>query len=193
MKVVAIIPAKGHSNRLPNKNITDFRGKPMLYWAIKACKDSKYDIDVWVSSDSGEVLEIASSFGAIPYKRSDALAQDDVCKQDVIKDVAWHIMDGEYENPDAFISLQPNSPEVTGADLDEGLDELFHSVKEEAMYEIFSVDSNLHQNAVYRMFRSHYLMHDGYSVHVGAVICDKEDIHTKEDLEKAEARVEIEK
>jgi len=188
MKIVAIIPAKGHSRRLPNKNITSFMGKPMIYWAIKACADSKYEIEVWVSSDSDEVLEIAKEYGAIPYKRNPELAKDNVCKQDVIKDVASYIM-ANHDIPDAFISLQPNSPEVQGSDLDEGLDELFYSVKGEAMYEIFSVDKNLHQNAVYRMFRSHYLNHKGYSIHAGVVICNRDDIHTKYDLEEAEKRI----
>lgn len=189
MKIAAIIPAKGHSNRLPNKNITNFMGKPMLYWAIKACRDSKYDIEPWVSSDNDDILKIALEYDAIPYKRSPELAKDNIPKQEVIKDVARFIMKDNKNPPDAFISLQPNSPEVQGSDLDRGLDELFHSVKGEAMYEIFSVDKNLHQNAVYRMFRSHYLSHNGYSVHVGVVVCEREDIHTLEDLRDAERRV----
>jgi hypothetical protein len=92
-------------------------------------------------------------------------------------------MQGE---PDAFISLQPNSPEIRGSDLDDGLDELFYSIKGELMYEVFSVDRNLHQNAVYRMFRPHYLNHNSYSVHVGVIICERTDINTIEDFEKAE-------
>ena len=188
MKIIAIIPAKGYSRRLPRKNIAEFNGKPMLYWAIKACRDSKYDIEVWVSSDSDEVLKVAEEYGAKPYKRSKTLCKDNVPKQDVIKDVAAYIMKNGG-HPDAFISLQPNSPEVQGSDLDDGLDELFYSVKGEAMYEIFSVDRNLHQNAVYRMFRPHYLDHHGWSVHSGVVICERDDIHTKEDLEKVDNKV----
>jgi hypothetical protein len=187
-KVVAVIPAKGHSNRLPGKNIYNFMGKPMLAWAIQACFDSEYDIEPWVSSDSQEVLDVAVKYGAKPYLRDSDLAGDRVPKQEVIKDVAWHLINQGREL-DAFISLQPNSPQVCGSDLDEGLDELLFSVKGEAMYEIFSVDSNLHMNAVYRMFRPLYLDHIGWSVHAGVVICEREDIHTKEDVDRIEAEI----
>ena len=187
-KVIAVIPAKGHSNRLKNKNISDFMGKPMLSWAIKACQDSEYDIEPWVSSDSPKVLWIAEKYGAHCFVRKAELACDKVPKQDVIKDVARRIV-ADGDTPDAFISLQPNSPGVQSSDLDAGLDELFFSVKGEVMYEIFSVDSNLHMNAVYRMFRPHYLNHNGWSIHAGVVICERDDIHTAEDVEMAERQI----
>ncbi len=55
MKVVAIIPARGGSKRLEKKNIYPIWGKPMLYWAVKACGDSKYNIEPWVSTEDEEV------------------------------------------------------------------------------------------------------------------------------------------
>mgnify|MGYP003644628894 CR=1 FL=1 len=186
--IIAIIPAKGRSTRLPKKNIYMFMGNPMLSWAIEACKQSKYNIEPWVSSDSREVLDIAVEWGAKPFFRDGSLAVDDVPKQEVIKDAARSFIKSKKE-VDAFISLQPNSPQVCGSDLDKGLDELFFSVKGEAMYEIFSVDRNLHMNAVYRMFRQHYLDHLGWSVHAGVVICEREDIHTKEDVDALELKI----
>ena len=50
MNILAIIPARGGSTRLKLKNIYPVWGKPMIYWAIKACKNSKYDIKVCVST-----------------------------------------------------------------------------------------------------------------------------------------------
>ena len=60
MKILVVIPAKGDSKRLPKKNLYIVKGIPMIYWAIKACKDSKYNLDVWVNTDSKEVEKVAS-------------------------------------------------------------------------------------------------------------------------------------
>ena len=65
MKIVAIIPAKGTSRRLPGKNIYPIWGKPMLYWAIKACKESKYNIEPWVSTEDNKIAEIAKKIGLL--------------------------------------------------------------------------------------------------------------------------------
>ena len=51
MKVVAIIPARGGSKRLPRKNIYPIWGKPMLYWSVLAAKQSKYIDEVWVTTE----------------------------------------------------------------------------------------------------------------------------------------------
>ena len=59
MKVLAIIPARGGSKRLKKKNIYPIAGKPMLYWAIHACKKSKYSIEPWVSTEDQEIKEVA--------------------------------------------------------------------------------------------------------------------------------------
>jgi len=190
IKIVAIIPAKGNSQRLPNKNILDINGKPMLYYAIKACQDSQYNIEPWVSSDSDEILRIASLYGAKTHKRDEALSQPHVFKQEVIRTVAAYI-NAEYTEPDVYISLQPNSPQITGSHLDEGLNILLHSTKEERMYEVFSVDKDYYQNAVYRMFRSHYVFQRDLSTHCAVAVCDIMDVNTKEDYDVVKNKMEF--
>ena len=49
--IIAIIPARGGSKRLPRKNIYPIWGKPLLHWSIKAAKDSKKIDAVWVTTD----------------------------------------------------------------------------------------------------------------------------------------------
>ena len=56
---IAVIPARGGSKRIPRKNIKDFCGKPMIYWAIKSAKDSKLFDKIEVSTDSQKILKIA--------------------------------------------------------------------------------------------------------------------------------------
>ena len=92
MRTVAIIPAKGNSRRLTKKNIYPIWGKPMLYWAIQACKNSKYNIEPWVSTECVEVAAIAESFGAKVHPRDPSMSDDITYKQAVIRSAAEYIL-----------------------------------------------------------------------------------------------------
>ena len=61
MLIDAIIIARGGSKGLPNKNIVDLCGKPLICWTIEQCLASKYIRDIWVSSDSSLILDIAKN------------------------------------------------------------------------------------------------------------------------------------
>ena len=56
MRIIAIIPARGGSKRLPKKNIYLLKGKPLIAYSIAACKGSKYINEIYVSSDDKEIL-----------------------------------------------------------------------------------------------------------------------------------------
>ncbi len=75
-KVVAIIPARGGSKRVPKKNIIDFNGKPMIAWTIEAAIKSNLFDRVIVSTDSEEIAEVSKKWGAeVPFLR-DKYADD---------------------------------------------------------------------------------------------------------------------
>ena len=74
--IVAIIPARGGSKGILNKNIIDFCGKPLIAWTIEQCLYSKYISDVWVTSDSQEILDISERYGAKTIKRPDSISGD---------------------------------------------------------------------------------------------------------------------
>ena len=123
MKILVVIPAKGDSKRLPKKNLYIVKGKPMIYWAIKACKDSKYNLDVWVNTDSKEVEKVASKYGVNVHERSKNLLHPETFKMEIIRDTLIRVSNKKY-NPDLVISLQANSPEITGKDIDGAIDML---------------------------------------------------------------------
>jgi len=74
--VIAIIPARGGSKGILNKNIVNFCGKPLLVWSIEQIKQAKGISSVWVSSDSKKILSIAEKFGANTIHRPSSLAKD---------------------------------------------------------------------------------------------------------------------
>jgi CMP-N-acetylneuraminic acid synthetase len=70
--IIAIIPARSGSKRIPKKNITPFMGKPMIVWTIEAAIKSGCFDRVLVSTDNDEIAAIAVSFGAdVPFLRDD--------------------------------------------------------------------------------------------------------------------------
>lgn len=67
---IAIIPARGGSKRLPNKNVMEFMGKPMIAWSINAALETGLFDIVLVSTDSQKIADIAMEFGAtVPFLR----------------------------------------------------------------------------------------------------------------------------
>lgn len=82
----AFIPARGGSERLPDKNKKVFHGKPLVLWTIEQAQDSQVFDKIVVSSDDSEILGIADKAGAISKKRQEELSKDDTDVTDVIYD-----------------------------------------------------------------------------------------------------------
>lgn len=71
-KIIAIIPARGGSKRVPRKNILDFAGKPMIAWTIEAAKATGIFDAIIVSTDDQEIAAVSREFGAeVPFLRTD--------------------------------------------------------------------------------------------------------------------------
>ncbi len=74
---IAVIPARGGSKRIPQKNIAPFRGKPMIAWPIAAARTSGLFSRIVVSTDNEEIARIARLEGAeVPFSRPKELADD---------------------------------------------------------------------------------------------------------------------
>jgi N-acylneuraminate cytidylyltransferase len=74
---IAVIPARGGSKRIPQKNIKIFCGKPIIAWSIEAAKQSKCFDRVIVSTDDERIASIARQYGAeVPFIRPSKLSDD---------------------------------------------------------------------------------------------------------------------
>ena len=75
--IVAVIPARGGSKRIPRKNVKPFCGKPMIAWSIGAAKDSGVFDAIVVSTDDEEIAQVAEASGAeAPFRRPKELSDD---------------------------------------------------------------------------------------------------------------------
>lgn len=98
--MITIIPARGGSKGLPNKNIRTFCGKPLLAWSILQAPKP-----VYVSSDSDEILAIGREYGAIGIKRPAELANDTASSESAL----LHALE-DIPEASKVIFLQPTSP-----------------------------------------------------------------------------------
>lgn len=117
-KVLALIPARGGSKGIPDKNITNLAGKPLIAWTIEAAQVcSKIDAVV-LSSDEHAIIEVAVRYGCIvPFIRPSELATDEATSMDVVH----HALE-QLPEFDVVLLLQPTSPLRTAADIEACLD-----------------------------------------------------------------------
>ena len=106
--IVALIPARGASKRVPGKNIRELGGLPLIAHTIRAAIDSQHFAHILVSSDDVRTLEIAHQHGADVLKRPEALATD------TSPDIGWvkHALTalGPVAEFEYFAILRPTSP-----------------------------------------------------------------------------------
>ena len=85
-KITALVPMKGHSERVPNKNIRLLAGKPAFYWIIETLSQSKYIKEIVINTDSKEIAESAkTNFNVTILNRTDYLLGDMVSIQPLIE------------------------------------------------------------------------------------------------------------
>lgn len=119
-RVLAVIPARGGSKRLPRKNIMDFNGKPLLSWTIQAGLQSNYIDRVIVSTEDKEIATVAKEEGAdVPFLRPEVLAGDTVTTIDVIHHLIDSLAGDAY---DYILLLQPTSPLRTAVHIDQAVE-----------------------------------------------------------------------
>jgi pseudaminic acid cytidylyltransferase len=92
MSNICLIPARGGSKRIRNKNIIDFFGKPLIYWAIIAAKESKLFKDIYVSTDSVKISQIALKYGVKVINRSKKNSSDKASLHSVTQEVIKNLM-----------------------------------------------------------------------------------------------------
>ncbi|MEF3021846.1 acylneuraminate cytidylyltransferase family protein [Vibrio mimicus] len=120
-RVIAIIPARGGSKRLPRKNVLPLADKPLIGWSIEAAQKSKYVDEIFVSTDDQEIVDVASEFGIhVPELRPIELASDTASSSDVL----IYTLKKFAQQSNIVILLQPTSPLRAAEHIDEGL-ELF--------------------------------------------------------------------
>lgn len=109
MKVICLIPARGGSKGILNKNLQEIHGKSLVQMIVESAQKASMLSRVYVSSDSDEILKIGSDFGATKIKRLETAASDSALAEDVVLDFIDNLSDNANGN-EIIVYLQPTSP-----------------------------------------------------------------------------------
>lgn len=111
MSTIACIFARAGSKGIPNKNIRSFNGKPLITWTIEMALKVKVIDQIYVSTDSEEIANVARSAGAIvPFLRPKELASDESPEWLSWQHFLMYLKNSMGELPEIFLSLPTTSP-----------------------------------------------------------------------------------
>jgi CMP-N,N'-diacetyllegionaminic acid synthase len=116
--LLAIVPARGGSKRLPGKNLRLLAGRPLIEWTAKSLVESELAAECLLTTDDAEIAEAGRKVGwRVPFLRPPELARDESPTIDAV----IHALDWRYasrgSDPEIVIVLQLTSPFRSGADI----------------------------------------------------------------------------
>ena len=184
IKGVAIIPAKTDSTRLKKKNLRVIAGKTLVEHAIDYAKKGNLIKYIVVTTESGEVREIVKKYkDVILFDRDESyMGEREVA--DVYVNVVQHLPAIIVNNVTHVVGVQPDHPDrQTKVD-----DLLKYSVKNK-YDDLVTVNSDGTRNGAVRITKFDFVQSGMMSRRVGSFLDDCTNIHSEEDLEKAEMNI----
>lgn len=184
--MIAVIPARGGSRRIPRKNVKNFLGRPMIAYAIECAKQTNLFDTIVVSSDDNEILHVAEEYNAVGIRRPAALCNDQVGTMDVMR----HVLSTYFKAAQIACCIYPCVPLLRPSDLQKGFDLLLKSSDCGLGY-VFSVGKEpiLHDaGAFYWGYTAEFLAGACHIEHGRMYVLPPErdcDINTPEDWERA--------
>lgn len=133
MEIVAIIPARGGSKGLVNKNRVFLKGKPLIAYSIEAAQQSGIIKRIIVSTDDEEIAAVARKRGAeVPFIRPKELSQDSTPTLPVLKHTIQWLRENENYDPEIVICLFPTYPLRSTEDIENTIKKLVETNAESA-------------------------------------------------------------
>ena len=177
--------------RLPNKNILPIKNIPMFVFVARNVMKSKFNLNIFVSSESEKIRNICNKSNLNYIKRPKKLSNDLVEKQEVIVHATKFLKTKHNYIPKTVISLQANTPEFKSRDLDKALE--FFNKKlyvRKPIKELISVNPDNVQNGAFRILTYNAVFQKTLSTKIGIFFTNYLDIHSKTDYLKFKKKLE---
>jgi CMP-N-acetylneuraminic acid synthetase len=155
LKILGLIPARGGSKGVPNKNIRIIDDRPLIHYTIESAQESKLLSTFIVDTDDDKIEQVAKQKNATVLKRPKILAQDD----SNIVDVALRVIkyyDDLGEAIDILVLLQPTSPIKTGKNIDEAIQLLLGCDDTDAVISVVKME-DMHPARMYRLINENLI------------------------------------
>lgn len=144
-KVIALLPMKGHSERVPNKNMRYFCGCPLYHAVMKSLLQSKYISKVVINTDSDEIKQDALRFfkgSVIIHDRPESIRGDFVSMNEIISyDIGR--LEGEH-----FLQTHSTNPLLKSKTIDRAIERYFNALTEgyESLFSVTRLQTRLYDS-----------------------------------------------
>ncbi|MEO1263472.1 MAG: acylneuraminate cytidylyltransferase family protein [Bacteroidota bacterium] len=140
INILGIIPARGGSKRIPNKNKKKLAGKELVRYAIEASTRATEITDLVLSSDDQEILNIGKDYkNLICLDRPDEISGDDAPAITYV----LHALAELPKDYDYVVIIQPTSPFTTGLDIDKTI-QLLRNSEADSSVSVMKLDHAIH-------------------------------------------------
>lgn len=142
--IIALIPARGGSKKVPKKNIYLLKGYPLIAYSIIACRLSQLIDRIIVSTDSDEIADIAKYFGAeVPFLRPAEISTDTSTDLDFFKhSMEWFQIKDSYI-PRYFVHIRPTTPLRDSLEIDSAIRLLDSHPEATSLRSVFAIEETL--------------------------------------------------
>lgn len=111
MKIISVIPARGGSQSIKNKNLIKLNNKPLIYYAIKQSRKSKFIKRSIVSTNDKKIAKIAKKYGAeVPFLRPNSISKNNSKDFGFFLHLINWLKKNENYTPDLIVQLRPTQP-----------------------------------------------------------------------------------
>lgn len=179
MNIIAFIPAKTDSKRLPKKNLQLINGKSLIEHSIEyALSSKKHNVHIVVSTDDWNLLPAINNI----YNNVEVdIREPDLCGDTEVVDVYIDYVNQLEDAPiDLFVALQPDHP-----DRQHTFDEVVDYFVENNYDDLITIEKNYKRSGSVRVFKYEHLLYEHVSKRIGTLVDTATDIHYLEDLERA--------
>jgi N-acylneuraminate cytidylyltransferase len=121
--VAAIIPARGGSKGIPQKNLRPLAGKPLIAHSILSAMGARHVQNVYVTTDSADIAQTAAAYGATVIHRPEHLASDTASSESALLH-AIETLEAQKILLELVVFLQCTSPLRTSADIDRAVEQI---------------------------------------------------------------------
>ncbi|HVX50192.1 MAG TPA: hypothetical protein VHB48_08535, partial [Chitinophagaceae bacterium] len=133
-KVKALVPMKGHSERVPQKNIRPLAGKPCFHWVMEALSASHYIDEIIINTDSEEIAASATKFPkAKILVRPDFLLGDMVSIQPLIE------YDLSQSNGEYYLQTHSTNPLLTTESINKAIETFFSQTEHDTLFSVTEI------------------------------------------------------
>lgn len=139
MNILGVIPARGGSKDIPNKNVQLLLGEPMIAYTIIAAQRSNLITRLVVSTEDKKITEVSHRYAVEVIPRPVELAADDSPIEEALRHSVTYLREKEGYNPDIVVQMQANVPVRKEGMIDAVIEKLINSGADSAV-SIYEVD-----------------------------------------------------